>query len=173
MYRVNNSDNYINQRKHANRLVVCGGTSIILSVWSVVRTAILSILNGVPEFDLSQYVVNWDEEKYQKALLFVLIFTILMVVIIFLIQIYIGIRAISEGRNKKKTTVYLVLTAASLVLMVTSCFGGYNISAEDSLAITISSILMDMAAIVAYALILYSAIMKRAYDRKIRNESEE
>ena len=166
MELLSNDENSVRIRKYSNRLTMAGRAVIIFGLWSSLRVVILALLGMDDTFSDSFNVARDLAANVENKAAVYAIATVVVVfalVIPFLINLFIGRRAIMEGTGKKSTTVYLVVAALLLALTIFSLI--YGGSEDEFYEIWIASIIVDITLCGAYIDVIYSAIRLKKCSR--------
>lgn len=102
-------------RRYKDDLYVSGFGLIIMGVWSVLKSAILSYLSTKQEYDLTPETLGidgiLDEEKMYLTVFFLALAFIL--IIAFILHFYVGFNAMRDAKEKKhiryRASAYIVL----------------------------------------------------------------
>lgn len=162
-----NDDNSVLQRKYSNRLKMAGRAIIIFGLWSSLQVLILFFLNQESLLTLI-YEALKEEGVDNSALYTILIIVAILVLgIPFLINLYMGLSAMSEAKGKKKTPVYLVICVLSFIVSFVSIFMS---DLSDYLELAIASLVVDVTFCIACIDVVYSAIRLRRCKKQAKKE---
>lgn len=154
-------------RKNQNTLSVSGSGLIILGFWSVIKTIMLITYNRGAVDALFEGLVD-------DALLETVVVVMLVVVSIIdlLIRVYVGTSASAEARGRKKGYAYPVVSAAFVLLYITSLyaeiagfFEGRQISGEVLLD-DIIVMVVDFISLGLFISVIVSSICVKRFRRK-------
>lgn len=145
-------------RKNRSELILSGVGAILLGIWVFVKV----ILNILFAADYVQRAFDFD--SFDPGLKTVTLFLwILMGFACMLLHLYVGIRAVWEGRGGKRQRGYLVLAAVLLVvnvLLVISYLIAFSESQMDVLNL-IGELLQGIARAANFGVMLYAARQTR------------
>ena len=148
-------------RKNQNILINSGKAVIVFGIWAIVRLFLMQILNR-DELNLYlQWVTDLTDTGYLTAALislFVLLF------LDFGLRLYIGIRAIRNGRSQCTDVLYIVLSVVYVAVTFFSDLTLFGKPEVPELVIcVIGSLAIDLSTFVALiAIILSSMQLKKA-----------
>ena len=145
-------------RKKRGELILSGIGAILLGIWAFVKV----ILNILFAADYVQRVFDFDsfDPELKTATLFL---WVLMGIAGMLLYLYVGIRAVREGRTGKRQRGYLVLAAMLLavnVLLFFSNLMAFSGSQMDPLDL-MGEMLQEFARAANFGAMLYAARQTR------------
>ena len=161
MYSASNDENSILQRRYASGLVMCGRAVIILSIWSIVRTMVLYLLNGELAADLAEQGLSRTDKGYYTMVIVILIVVAVVLFLSVIFNIYIGRSAIREGRGKKKSVMYLVITTIAALAVFWSDVIVNRFDFSNGAFLELSTIIIDATMLFAYVMIIYFSVRLR------------
>lgn len=156
-------------RRYRGSLVSNGKGIIYFGAWSVIKS-ILSIMRN-PESILS----NSTDYPTWVAILSTLLLFFSVSFIAFAVNLYIGRASCKEGLNGKKGSFYLVVAGVVamidigflLIYLVTGLSGG------EDFDLALAAFLVDLTKSVLLIDIIYTAIMSRRMEKKLRSAAAE
>lgn len=162
-----NSENRISIRKYHNQLKVTSNGVIILGLWSIFKTFLMTV---------SGYEVEGLEnfERTTINVVFLCIFYAILLAIDFRIRLVIWRGAREEAYGRKKNNRYLVLAFILILLSVFSIFSiirAFITKQEDDLSLTFTSFLVEITSFVILCELVYSGFKMRRIRAEIA-ESE-
>lgn len=143
-------------RRIQDTLTIAGSGVIAFSVWSLAKIGLFLTL---VDKDVLRRILGIDDDS-----LIITVYALLGVIALidFGVRAFVGLSARAEGRGKKKSPVYLVV-AAIVAISNASSLGA--IAVITSLALSPSmlvvSIVIEVTAIAALVLVIYSSICLR------------
>lgn len=170
-YETDNSPKEILLRKWRDALAISGGVVIILSLWDCLKFFIGIFLG---EESLKKMIstgmkeMTYSNDSERLVARFVIMVTllgifVLITTIIFLFHYYIGINAWRAGRQTAKrvsrgylvvATISMIISGALIIVNITSIFFPQGPDTH----VEISTLLMELAALVNYLLMIYAAV---------------
>lgn len=179
---TDNSPEAILKRRIQDTLIIVGTDIILFSIWTMVKTVGISmmyrteIIRDMRSFGGTENSTLSDSTLF---LLFLIMILFLFSILLFL-RLYVGLAAISEGRGRRRSNLYLaiagimiVLSILSLYQMLLQLFSGaeiehapYYLSDDPS----ISSVIIELTSIVMMLQMVSAAIRIR---RLRKNENRE
>lgn len=175
------SEDQVKLRKYEHILAISGAGVIAFGLWSIVKAVIYVILSPVSQFsqvfteeDMAQLnIANVGEREADIALIVLILFGMVLDV---LLRIYVGRRAISEGRfNRKRRFVYVVLAffiavgmLMQLVRRLVFLFGPGSDPMPAVIRAMSVSWIVDVTSLLALIELIIAAIMVR----RLRKETD-
>ena len=164
---IANDENSIAVRKYASRLTMAGRAMIIFGLWSSLRIILIVILNMNEVFqkalDAEQLVGSARTAVYAMSIVLIII----ILIIPFLFNLYLGRRAMREAKGGKKSTVYLVWTGIFVVAVFSSML---FVDGEGISLLGVAANIVDLTLCIAGIDIIYSAIRLRQYKKLTEGE---
>lgn len=118
---VNNEPEQIEIRKCQNTLIVVGAGIILFGIWTMVKTmgmlfllrdeTIAAFRNSVAD------IAGVSDETIFRAMVAI---TLIAAAAVLAVRAYIGLSAISEGRGRKRSMIYLLLTGILIISGISS-----------------------------------------------------
>ncbi len=118
---VNNEPEQIEIRKCQNTLIVVGAGIILFGIWTMVKTmgmlfllrdeTIAAFRNSVAD------IAGVSDETIFRAMVAI---TLIAAAVVLAVRAYIGLSAISEGRGKRRSVIYLLLTGFLIISGISS-----------------------------------------------------
>ena len=152
-----NSEKRISIRKYHNQLKVTSNGGIILGLWSIFKTFLMTV---------SGYEVEGLEnfERTTINVVFLCIFYAILLAIDFRIRLVIWRGAREEAYGRKKNNRYLVLAIILIflsVLSMVSIIWAFITKQEDDLSLTFTSFLVEITSFVILCELVYSGFKLR------------
>ena len=173
-----------NLRKCQNTLYISGIGVIILGIWSVLKTVLNFTLNaqatrkmvmelGTGRLDEPEYALTND----QYYIAFIVI-TCIILVIDLLIRLYIGLKAMREGKGRQTGYKYIVFASLLTISFVFSIYGTIVSFMDDSSQMMdifdkISVLVVDFVSFIMSFDMVISAIRVKIILRKLKNRNAE
>ena len=164
MYTALNDEDNINKRKFGNRLVLSGRALIILGVWSTAKTAVMLYLS-MPEM-IELYFEEY-RDMYETALevgSLIIRYTIILIVI-FLMFLFAGLSAMSEGKGKKKKFVYMVMAPLIILYTIVTIVVAFIPPVE---LLDMAGIVIDLTILFACCDVLVSGIKFKSINKRLK-----
>ena len=173
---ADNGNDRIKLRRYSDRLVECGLGYILFGAWSTVRNGIIMILGRKDIYAFLRESVNETtapvSEDTMRFIIYsvMLFFLVIFALISTLSHLFIGIRAIQEGRGRKKTSFYLVFTAFLLFMLIASHLNIKDPPTENTIPAldddtSLAVYVMDFSMALLSIELLYSAFRARLIKR--------
>lgn len=125
--KVNNSERDIKIRHYENTTIIVGVGTIVFSLWTVIKS--FTVLFFRRELVLQEALDQYDElaEIPEPLILGVMAVMIFFAMILdLIIRVYVGRSAISEGRGRKKSRVYLFFTLILIAGSISTLFNMFT-----------------------------------------------
>ncbi|MCR4604996.1 MAG: hypothetical protein K5639_03250 [Eubacterium sp.] len=149
-------------RRLSINLITLGTGVIVFGLWSFIR------------FALTVFVYNDGIVDLIPPELKPVIYSFLMVfaIIIFLLEFYIGFSARKDGKGKRKSIAYIIVTGFVVVTYITvDVFDIFRLfSNESGLVYAVSSVIIEITATICIAEMMISSIMLRSIRKKQKKE---
>ena len=154
-------------RRYENRLTVLGAGIISLTVWSLIK----SVMTFINDKNYLNKLINDPEITGQEYNIFIA-FIVITVLIILLIQYYIGHSARREGFGRKKSWGYLVLTLLFSIIYLSDIFLSIKSFNDyyDSVSDGAVNILIDITIVISLIEIIYASVRVKLLRRSLSQE---
>ena len=150
----------VKMRRYQNLLTVSGLGVIVFGLWSVLKTILLL-------FFKKELLANVPDDTLFRVILFIIIGLILL--IDFLIRLYVGLSARTEGFGKKKGYAYIVFAVILALLSLTSLVMIFFDSTITSITELVVSVIVEATSLVVVIELLVAAFTVK----KLQKELEE
>ena len=148
----------IKLRRYENLLTVSGVGVIALGLWSVIKTILLLFFRDDLLADMPDDPLAW-------VILYIMIGFILL--IIFLIHLFVGLSARSEGFGKKKGYLYIVVAIFMVLFSLASIVMIFVNTNESSLLEMIVSLIVEATALIVMIELLVAAFTVKKLRKKL------
>ena len=163
-------------RKQRSNLVVSGTAVIFFGIWSVAKTIlILTSASGLAEIEQEMHEQSAGRSG-QFYIILSIIFYILLAIILALdlsFRLYIGLCAISDGKQTKRRRVYTVfavifagISAVALIISIVTSGSGYFFN-ENGLLDALITLMVEMASIGAMSELAVSSIRVHRLEKRL------
>ena len=176
--KADNKTDSIKLRRYSDRLVVCGLGYILFGAWDTVRNGTIMILERKHIYAfLRESVVETAQPLSEDTIRLIIYSVMLAFLVIFalisvLSHLFIGIRAIEEGRGRKKTSFYLLFTTFLLIMLIASHLNMSKPATESTIPAldndtSLAVYVMDFSMALLSVELLYSAFRARLIKRRL------
>lgn len=158
-------------RKHQHTLVHSGLALILFGLWGILRLSVMIIQNG----SVIAEMIPKDPILTPKQAL-ILVYSLVFVVAAgdLLVRLYVGIRAIQEGRGRSRRITYVVISVVVLALYAYSDITFFGTSLYKGLTTeAVATIIVDFTSCIAFWEIIFASLAIRRYRRMERREKGE
>lgn len=158
-------------RKYQNLLVEAGTGMILFAVWGVAKVNLYLGLSAFPmdEFHSVAMELGLNETFF---LIFMVVLVASVLILQLSIQLYIGFSAIAEGKGKRKSWFYFVVTLVFFVTTMQTNWQAFGVdqilAGEPITADLIMSICVELVAAYVMLELLISGIRVKILRRKLK-----
>lgn len=155
-------------RKNQDRLYITGCGILVLSLWSIIKTVLIALLDKDYFFKV-EGITNYRSDTFKYALIVVLV----LMLIDLLFRIYVFRKATLDAANRKKKGggLYVVITCWFAVL---SAFSIWYYCNPDNLMVSIGnaivSIAFELTSLVTSVELIYSAVTVKKLRKALREQ---
>lgn len=124
---INNDPKQVAIRKYQNTLIVVGSGIILFSVWTVVKLlGSFFLLQDETVAAMREIGGAGMEEIPDSAVFYITLAVVMLIMLVVLaIRVYVGLSAISEGRGKRKSRLYLLLAVIMIISGIMSLYTSF------------------------------------------------
>lgn len=154
-------------RKTRDELRISGKALIVFGIWSILRLVFYNIMD---KKSLQDYIFKATGASDTGSFKVWFTITIILLVIDLVFRIYIGCSAVSEGKGKKKSIVYIVLAFIYVFISVIGDAGYLKtLTLQDFSLAAFSAFFIDATSCIALIVIIVSSISLRIRMKQISN----
>ena len=148
-------------RRLENNMMTLGAGIIAFSVWSLLKYA----MTFFSDLSYTEELVGAARAVFIAIIVFVSLADVLL-------HLYIGVSARSEGKGKKKTPLYLILTAAViLVYVVAIVLEVYLLFTSENYFTMVVTLLVDVTSVIIFIELFVSGVQLRRI-RRLNTQKE-
>ena len=154
-------------RKYRKNLTIAGAGTILFGLWQCMKIWILMIWNRHRIDAFLMDVENEAPSRFESTLF--MIITLCIYLLFFVINLFIGVKAIRCGKDGKSSIILLLVTAAYFILSVIG-LPYYFTSQEDAVIsdTSFAAFLVELTFTLTLFEIVYSAIKISLLEKKER-----